>query len=390
MVLSVEGAPYLYEKEELIPPEDYVRVDYRELYEFVKEIFVKTGTREEYAGVVADVLVKADLMGISSHGVQRVQRYVGGIRTGNIDVDAEPQVVKEYGAIAVVDANKGFGQVAGVYAMKLAIEKARDYGVSMVLVRNSNHFGIAGYYSLLAVEKGFIGITLTNSVNLVAYTHTVDKILGTNPIAVAIPRKTPPPILFDAATSVVPVGKIQLYAKQGKKIPPGWVIDKNGEVLEGDASQIYTKIKTGESTLLPLGGLGEKYGGHKGTGLSFIVDILSGVLSGAAWGIHVGYTIGDRPSNVGHAFTAINIEAFMDRDEFYKRVEKYVAEIKSARKHPKAERIWIPGEKAWYTMQTRLKIGIPLHKRVYSDLLDIAHRVGCRKKLSIKKVRFTS
>ena len=370
-----------YEREKPFPPEDYVRMDHVILRKYVTRIFEKLGVRKWEAETVADVLVTADLFGISSHGVQRTRRYVDGIRTGNINIRGEPEIIIERGATAVIDAHNGLGQPVGIKAMELAIKKAKEYGVSLVLVRNSNHFGIAGYYSLKAVEKGFIGVTITNSVNLVAYTHTIDRIIGTNPIAIAIPKREPPPILFDAATSVVPVGKIEIYSKQGKEIPPGWVIDSEGNILYGNASYVLKKIKAREAALLPLGGLGEKFGGHKGSGLSFIVDIISGVLSGAAWGIHVGYTVGEKPSNVGHAFMAIDIEAFISIEEFYNRLQQYIDEIKASRKHPKADRIWIPGEKAWYTMITRTKIGIPLHKNVYRELITIGNELGVELKL---------
>ncbi|RLG82819.1 MAG: malate dehydrogenase [Thermoprotei archaeon] len=373
----------LYEREKPIPPEDYIRVDHVSLKNYVARIFEKLGVRKWEAEIVADVLVTADLFGISSHGVQRTRRYVDGIKIGNIDIYSEPKIIMDRGAIAIIDACNGLGQPVSIKAMELAIKKAASYGVSLVLVRNSNHFGIAGYYSLKAVEKGYIGVTMTNSVNLVAYTHTVDRVIGTNPIAVGIPKSEPPPILFDASTSVVPVGKIELYSKQGKEVPSGWVIDSNGNILHGNASYVLKMIKAKKAALLPLGGLGEKHGGHKGSGLAFIIDIISGVLSGAAWGIHVGYTVGEKPSNIGHAFMAIDINAFMSIDEFYNRLQQYINEIKSARKHPKAEKIWIPGEKAWYTMITRKKIGIPLHKNVYNELISIGKDVGVELKLKI-------
>ena len=372
-----------YEREKPIPPEEYVRVHHQELKEFVTDIYKALGVPDRDAEIVADVLVTADLFGISSHGVQRVRRYVEGIRIKNVNINAKVRVVRDFGATALIDGDNGLGQPIGVKAMELAIEKAKKYGVSLVLVKNSNHFGIAGYYSLKAVEKGLIGITITNSENLVAYVNTVGRTLGTNPIAVAIPRQSPPPILFDAATSVVPVGKIEIYSKLDKKVPPGWVIDLEGNILSGNAKEILKAIRSKKAALLPLGGLGEEFGGHKGSGLAFIIDIISGVLSGAAWGYHVGHTIGTRPANVGHAFAAINIEAFMDKDEFFERIETYVKEIKSLKKHPKADRIWIPGEKAWLTMQTRLKIGIPLHRNVYNELIQIAREVGITRELRI-------
>jgi len=374
-----------YEREKPIPPEEYVRVNHLELKELVTDIYKALGVPDRDAEIVADVLVTADLFGISSHGVQRVRRYVEGIRIKNVNINAKVRVVRDFGTTALIDGDNGLGQPIGVKAMELAIEKAKIYGVSLVLVKNSNHFGIAGYYSLKAVEKGLIGITITNSENLVAYVNTVGRTLGTNPIAVAIPRPSPPPILFDAATSVVPVGKIEIYSKLGKKVPPGWVIDLEGNILSGDAKEVLKAIRSRKAALLPLGGLGEEFGGHKGSGLAFIIDTISGILSGAAWGYHVGHTIGTRPANVGHAFAAINIEAFMDKDVFFERIETYVKEIKSLKKHPKADRIWIPGEKAWLTMQTRLKIGIPLHKNVYNELIQIAREVGVTRELRIIK-----
>ncbi len=166
----------LYEKEKPIPPEDYVRVNHAEPKEFVKEIFKALNATEEDAEVVADVLVKADLFGISSHGVQRVSRYVGGIKVGNVNVRPKVRVVKDLGATALIDADNGLGQPVSAKAMELAIEKARNYSVGLVLVRNSNHFGIAGCYSLIACERGFIGLTITNSENLVSYVNTLRRI----------------------------------------------------------------------------------------------------------------------------------------------------------------------------------------------------------------------
>lgn len=371
----------LYEREPPIPPEEYVRIGYSELKAFVTSIFRAVGLSSEDAEVVSDVLVAADLMGISSHGVQRVRRYVDGILRCCVNPRPNIRVVRDRGAVALVDADGGLGHVAGVRAMEIALRKTEVHGVSLVLVRNSQHYGIAGYYALKAAERGYIGISSTNSEPLVAYVNTVGRTLGTNPIAVAIPRREPPPILFDAATAVVPVGKIELYSKLGRKVPEGWVIGEDGSVLAGEAVGVLEEIRKGRAAILPLGGLGEEFGGHKGSGLALVVDIICGVLSGAAWGVHVGYTVGTKPANVGHAFSAIDVESFIPREEFYERLEKYVLEIKSLRKHPSADRVWLPGEKAWLTSQTRLKIGIPIHKRVCRELNEIASDVGLGERL---------
>ena len=362
----------LFEREKPIPPADYLRIDHESLKAWVKDVFISLGCRERDSSVIADVLVSADLMGISSHGVQRVKRYVDGIRAGSVNPKPQIKVIRNSGAIAVVDGDSGLGHPTTSFAAELAMKKAKSYGIGFVTVRNSQHFGIAGYYSLKIAGEGFIGLTLTNSTPLVAYTHTVERYLGTNPIALSVPKREPPPILFDAATSVVPLGKIEIYSKIGKEVPKGWVIAKNGRLLEGDATTILKKIRSKEAAILPLGGVGELFGGHKGSGLAMLVDIFAGILSGSGWGAHVRYTVSDKPGNVGHAVMAVNVDSFMDRELFLDRIDKYVQEIKSLKKHPRAERIWIPGEKAWLTMQTRLSIGIPIHKNVYKELKDIS------------------
>ena len=370
--------PYLYEKGGPYPPEKFVRVPHEALKEWVTNVFTALGMNDEDAYVVADVLVVADLTGVSSHGVQRVRRYVDGIKSGSVNIRPKVRVVREYGATAVIDADSSLGHPPTLRAVKLAVEKAKSHGIGVVGVRNSHHFGIAGYYALKAVESGMIGLVITNSTPLVSYVNTVGKYLGTNPIAVAIPTLNPPPILFDAATSVVPVGRVEIYAKTGKSIPEGWVIDSEGNMLSGDAIPILKAIREGRASLLPLGGVGELLGGHKGSGLSMLVDIFSGVLTGSGWGRHVRYTVGDKPGNVGHMVMAVNIEAFGDKNEFLRRLELMVNEVKDLRKHPDADRVWIPGEKAWLTMETRKRIGIPIHLNVVEDLRKVGDEVGVR------------
>jgi len=375
----------LYERERPVPPEDYLRVDHESLKAWVRDVFIRLGCSIEDSSIIADVLVSADLMGISSHGVQRVKRYVDGIKAGSVNPKPKVKVVRASGAVAVIDGDSGLGHPTTSLAADLAVEKAKDYGIGLVVIRDSHHFGIAGYYSLKISDKGFIGLTITNSTPLVAYTNTVVKYLGTNPIAVSVPRPQPPPILFDAATSVVPLGKIEIYSKIGKKIPKGWVVGIDGGLLEGDATHILKEVKEGRAAILPLGGVGELLGGHKGSGLAMLIDIFAGVLSGSGWGSHVRYTVSDKPGNVGHAVMALRIDSFMGKEEFYGRIENYVHEIKSLKKHPKAERIWIPGEKAWLTKQTRLRIGIPIHKNVYEELKKISDEIGIPFALKVLK-----
>jgi LDH2 family malate/lactate/ureidoglycolate dehydrogenase len=382
----LETGVALFEKEKPIPP--YVRVSATSLKRVVRDIFVSLGLSGFDAEIVADVLVTADLMGISSHGVQRVERYVAGIENGAVNVNPDMKFTIDYGAIALLDADNGLGHIAGLKAMRKAIEKARLHGVGLVLVKHSHHYGIAGYYALKAVEEGMIGLSTTNSEALVAYIGSVERYLGTNPIAFAAPRRNPPPLLYDGALSIIPVGKIEVYSKTGREIPSGWVISRTGEILHGDAGRVYEAIKSREAAILPLGGYLEEYGGHKGSGLALIVEIICGVLSGAAWGIHVGYTT-VKNANVGHAFAAIDISKFMDLELFYDRIEQLINEVKSLKKSPHVEKIWIPGEKAWLTMQTRLKIGIPIHLNILRKLEEIARKHGVLFDVEVLEERLT-
>jgi LDH2 family malate/lactate/ureidoglycolate dehydrogenase len=343
---------------------NYVRVSRDELFSFVVKVLTKLGVSKEDAEIVADNLIMADLRGIESHGVQRLKRYVDGILSGGINLKPNIRIVREGPSYALVDGDEGLGQVVGYKAMKLAIEKAKRSGIGVVVVRNSNHYGIAGYYALMAAKEKMVGISMTNSRPLVAPTGGVERFLGTNPISIAAPTKGKP-FLLDMATSVVPIGKLEVYRRKGKPIPEGWAIDKEGNVT------IEVEDVFNGGALLPLGGFGELFGGHKGYGLSVMVDILAGILSGGTWSKHVKNT-SDKGSNVCHFFMAINIEAFVPLEEFEEKMSRMIEELKSSRKHRDFERIWIHGEKGFLTEETRLKIGIPIYKKVLEELNEIA------------------
>ena len=359
----------LYEKH--VPDEEYRRVGYQDLKFFVKEVFVKLGVPEEDAEITADNLVAADLRGIESHGVSRLKRYVDGIKNGVVRTKPEIKIVKESPSTALVDGGFGLGQPIAYRAMKIAIEKARRNCIGAVGVRNSNHYGIAGYYAMMALPQ-MIGISLTNSRPLAAHTHAVGRSIGTNPIAIAVPCKNEPHFVLDMATSTAPIGKIEVASRKGAKIPEGWAIDEDGNITV-DPDYVLKK-----GALVPLGGLGEEMGGHKGYGLSVAVDIFSGILTGAAWGPFVGATEGPIPANVGHFFMAINIDCFIPLEEFRERMESMKMTLKNWRIHPKAERIWIPGEKSWLTERTRREIGVPLHKKTIELLRKIGDELGVK------------
>ncbi|BAA30380.1 Ldh family oxidoreductase [Pyrococcus horikoshii] len=348
--------------------ENYIRVPKDRLFSFIVRVLTKLGVPEEDAKIVADNLVMADLRGVESHGVQRLKRYVDGIISGGVNLHPKIRVIREGPSYALIDGDEGLGQVVGYRSMKLAIKKAKDTGIGIVIARNSNHYGIAGYYALMAAEEGMIGISMTNSRPLVAPTGGIERILGTNPIALAAPTKDKP-FLLDMATSVVPIGKLEVYRRKGKDIPEGWAINREGNIT--------TKVEEvfNGGALLPLGGFGELLGGHKGYGLSLMVDILSGILSGGTWSKYVKNT-SEKGSNVCHFFMVIDIEHFIPLEEFKEKISQMIEEIKSSRKHPEFERIWIHGEKGFLTMETRLKLGIPIYRKVLEELNEIAKRVG--------------
>ena len=355
----------MFEKSPPVPLEEFVRIDYRDLMDFVTEVFTRLGASREDAGIVADVLVTADLCGISSHGVQRLKSYYyEKVKSGVIKVDAKLETICEGPSYALLDANHGLGHPAAYKAMKLAIEKARETGIAIVCVRNSSHYGIAGYYALMAAREDMIGISMTNTMPYVAHTGAVGRTIGTNPIAFSAPALSEPPFLLDMATSVVPIGKIQMAVRLRKKIPSGWGIDSEGNLTDDPVKVVK------DGALLPLGGLGELLGGHKGYGLSLMVDILCGVLSGSGFGGFI------ERNTIGHTMMAIDISKFMPVEEFKQRMEKLKNYLKNSRVHPEIGKIWIHGEKSYLTMQTRKKIGVPVHKTVMKEMEEIAEELG--------------
>ncbi len=354
------------------PRSEFRYYSHKELERFAVDTFVSLNVPREDAEITAEVLVTADLRGISSHGIARLKRYVDGIVNGVVKVNPKVETVREGSVYAVLDADYGLGQPVSYRAMKLAIKKADENGVGVVTVRNSNHYGIAGYYAMMALERDMIGLSLTNSRPLVAPTGSVERLIGTNPIAFAAPTEREPPFVLDMATSIVPIGKLEVYRRLGKEIPEGWAINRRGD-YETNPDRVIVS-----GALLPLGGLGELFGGHKGYGLSLMVDILSGLLSGSNWGVRVGPTQGPEPSRVGHFFAAIKVESFIDVSKFKREMERYKEILKSSKLHPDFGRIWIHGEKSWLTAKTRLKTGIPIHVKTMRMMNLLAEQLGIK------------
>lgn len=322
------------------------------LEKFMVEVFQKVGIPEEDARVCADVLITSDKRGIDSHGIGRFKPiYIDRITMGQINPITKIDIIKESPTTAVLDANNGMGQVVSKKAMQMAIDKAKQYGMGMVAVRNSNHYGIAGYYTLMATEANMIGITGTNARPSIAPTFGVENMLGTNPITFGIPTDEAFPFVLDCATSVSQRGKIEVYARLGKDLPKGWVIGQDGSSLT-DSVQVLKDLTDGTAALVPLGGIGEETAGYKGYGYATVVEILSAALQqGAFLKMLTGFENGKPvPYRLGHFFMAVSVEAFTEIDAFKKTSGDILRALRASQKMPGAEKIYTAGEKeheAW-------------------------------------------
>lgn len=347
-------------------------LDYRlstepKLKRFVTEVLRRIGVDPGDAATVAEVLVAADLRGLESHGVGRLDAYyVRRIRDGLLDVAPQITVERETPASIVLDADNGLGQPVAARAMRTALEKANAGGVGFAAVKNSNHFGIAGYYAMLALEHDAIGIAATNSVRYAVPTYGKDVMLGTNPWAYAIPAHDEPPFVLDFATTTVPRGKIEVYGRKGQPLLPGWAVDGNGVETLDPAEAL-------NGALLPLGGFGIDNGGHKGYGLGLLVDIMCAVLSGGAFGNALpGPTDAPQPGKISHFFGAIRIDGFRDVAGFKRDVDRELRAFKDSRPAPGFDRIYAAGELEHESTLARRRDGIPVHMQVWSALERLA------------------
>lgn len=350
-----------------------IRVPAQALAGYCTTIFEKLGVPSRDATTVADVLVLADLRDKGSHGVARLPRYVDGIRKGQMNPIDKSQVLRETATSALVDGGKSLGQVVGRKAMNLAVDKAVANGVCFVTVRNSNHYGIAGYYAMMAVERGCIGISMTNAAPLVVPTFGRDAILGTNPISIAAPADGDP-FLLDMATSVVPRGKLEVCNRDGKPMPRGWAVDSRGKGTE-DANEVLQNLtKRGGGGILPLGGEGETFSGHKGYGLAMAVEVLCAALSGSALG--PGTYVDESTANIGHFFGAIKIESFRPLPEFKRDMRAFMDAVRNSPKAEGHDRIYVHGEKGFAAHKNRMDDGIPLGPKVVDSLKKVGADVG--------------
>ncbi len=345
------------------------------LQAFCVRVFEKMGVSPEDARITADVLVQANLRGIDSHGVARLARYVNGLRDGVMVAQPEEKVVVETPTTVTLDAGAGLGQPVSHRAMSMAIDKAREYGCGFATVRNSNHYGIAGYYAMMALEEDMIGISTTNAAVLVVPTFGRDAMYGTNPIALAVPAGEERPFVMDMATSTVPRGKLEVYNRQEKALPLGWATDERG-VPTADAGRVLDNfVQRAGGGLLPLGGAGEEFSGYKGYGMGLMVEILSAVLPGAAFLTSVYPKDGagkPLPANLGHFFGAWRIDAFRQADAFKADMDAMIRELKGANLAQGAERIYVHGEKEFEEADRRSEHGIPLEAKVEASLKQIS------------------
>lgn len=355
-------------------------VAFDKMERFMTEVFMAAGLPAEDAATVADVLIESDKRGIDSHGVGRLKPfYIDRIRDGIIDPVTKIDVVRDGPTTAVLDANNGMGHVAGKYAMQLAIEKARELGLGMVAVRNSNHYGIAGYYTMMAVEQGMVGMTGTNARPSIAPTFGVENMLGTNPLTFAMPSDEAFPFVFDSATSIAQRGKIEVYNRLGKALPEGWVIGADGQPRT-DADGVLRDLLVGEAALAPLGGIGEELGGYKGYGYATVVEILSAALQGGAFlkalsGLRDGEKV---PHRIGHFFLAVDIEAFTELDDFRQTTGEILRELRASRKAPGQERIYTAGEKEYLAGLEREHKGVPIGESLERDLTQLSEWYGIK------------
>lgn len=347
------------------------------LERFMRDVLVKVGVPETDAQIVCDVLIESDKRGIDSHGIGRLKSiYLDRIDAGIMNPVTKIDVLKNEKAVAVLDGNNGLGHVVAKKAMTLAIEKAREYGVGCVAVRNSTHYGIAGYYITMATDVGMIGITGTNARPSIAPTFGVENMLGTNPLAFGIPTDEEFPFVLDCATSVTQRGKIEVYDRAGKELPPGWVIGSDGSTRT-DTAQVLEDLTKGKAALAPLGGLGEDTGGYKGYGYAMVVEMLSAALQdGGCLKELNGFDRNGRqqPYPLGHFFIAIDPAKFMGIDIFKRIAGKICREVRNSRKAPGAAKIYTAGEKEWLAWQYRKAHGCPLPDSLQKMMVSLRDR----------------
>lgn len=344
------------------------KIPEKELHRQLEAIFRAWGFPSDQARVTADVLTQADLLGIDSHGITLIPLYDELIRSGMVVTDPDIRVVRDFGAIAVIDGGDGFGQAPSVRAMDLAVEKARAFGIGAVAVRNSNHFGAAGVYALRAAERGFLGIATTAVFKAsIVPTYGREARFGTNPIAFAAPAGRNRPFLLDMATSTVALGKFKLHARDDKAIPPGWALDGAGQPQTDPKQALVDRLMT------PLGG-SRDMGGHKGYGLAAMVEILSTTLAGASYAPLRAASA--TRNDVGHFHLAMHPEAFRDAGDFERDLDELIDALRATPPADPAQPVLVAGDPEYATLQRRRREGVPVPRSLLTLVQEIAQRSG--------------
>ncbi len=347
---------------------------------FMRDVFIGLGVPKKEAATCAEVLIMADKLGFDSHGISRMKPiYYDRIREGIQLPTTGLKIVRERAGATVIDGGNGMGHVVARRAMEMAIRKARKHGLGMSVVRNSTHFGIAGYYSLMAVKEGMIGITGTNARPSLAPTFGTENMLGTNPLTFGIPTDEKFPFLLDCATSIIQRGKVEIYAKLGKKMPAGWVIDRNGG-SKTDPKKVLQDLIAGSASLVPLGGIGEEFSGYKGYGYATAVEILSAALQGGSYlKMLSGYKNGRKvPYPLGHFFIAINVPAFIELRTFKRIAGSILRDLRASRKMPGARRIFTAGEKEHLNWLARRDRGVPINRETQREVIKMRDELGLK------------
>jgi len=345
--------------------EKIVWIPFDKMEKFMTDVFIKLGVPEDEAKICADVLITSDKRGIDSHGTNRLKPiYYDRIKKGIQKAVTNFEIVKDGPTTTVIDGHDGMGHVISKKAMETTINKAKKFGMGMAVVRNSTHYGIAGYYALMACKAGMIGITGTNARPSIAPTFGVENMLGTNPLTFGMPTDEEFPFVIDCATSITQRGKIELYARENKDCPKGLVIDREGN-SKTDSVQILKDLVDGSAALAPLGGPGEELGGYKGYGYATVVEILSSALQ-----------TGNFLKMLSGIFIAIDIEAFTSLDSFKKITGDILRELRNSQKAPGADKIYTAGEKEYLAWLERKDKGVPVNEELQKDIIAMKNELG--------------
>ncbi|MCK5848786.1 MAG: Ldh family oxidoreductase [Caldisericia bacterium] len=349
---------------------EYKRVDRDILISICEQVLIKSKCSKIRAAIVADVCVEADLRGVFSHGVARLERYIKHIEDGIIDPLAEPEIMYKTPMTAVYDGNNGIGQYVSKIACEKAVHMAARCGIGIVTVKNSNHYGIAGYWAEQIMKNGMIGISSTNSAPLVVPTFGRKAMLGTNPIAISFPSNNEAPFMIDMATSVVPRGKVEVYSRNDLEIPVGWAVDEKGYNTNNPTTVLKNAKEKSYGGLLPLGGEAEDYGGHKGYGLALLVELLTAGLSNG----EASFDTYGKSGGICHFFMGIRLDLFGNSEKLIQHITNILQQVKNSEKAFGKKEIFLHNEKEYLSRVDSLKNGIRVDGSTFDKLLEICKK----------------